>query len=268
MELQRLSLRRSTAAMPLLSCLLACNGGAASSAQQQALAAAAAAAASAGSSSWVDVLALEADGQQQSAAAAPHLSPQQQARARLAVSVHFWDQAARPGSPGAGSGAPPAPGQLHCSVAVGRLLLAHAPGFLTHLALFAGQYSAAASISPFSGGRLPGGSSSGLLLGGSSGAASRATSPERPGPPGSAAAAAAAADGAAAGEGAAPEGRGKPLLAQALQPHVQLEWRVGQLEVVALASEAPDAAAAVLLLRQLELRRCEACLLQLGCVEG
>lgn len=257
-ELHQLSLRRSAAAVQLLSRLLGLCGRSVSvsSAGHQALAAAAAAAASAGSGSWVDVLVLEADGQPPSPAAAAHLSPQQQARAQLAVSVHYYDQAARPGGSASTAGGPLTPGQLHCSAAVGRLLVAHAPGFLTHLALFAGQYSAAASVSTLSGGRLPGHSSSSLLLPGGSPAPSRATSPERPGHPGSSAAAAGC--GAAEAEAAAGDAGagGKPgLLAQALLPHVQLEWRIGQLEVVALSSEAPEASAVVLLLRQLELRR-------------
>lgn len=253
-ELQQLSLRRSTAAVRLLSHLLGHSGH--SSSAQQALAAAAAAAASAGSGSWVDVLLLEADGQLSSPAAAPHLSQQQQAQARLAVSVHFYDQSARPGARASSGGVPHTPGQLHCTAAVGRLLVAHAPGFVTHLALFAAQYSTAASVSPFSGGRLPGGggSSSSLLLPAGSPAPSRAASPERPGQPHSAAAAAATTSGVADAEGAA-EGGSSSLLAQALLPHVQLEWRVGQLELAALSSEAPDASAAVLLLQQLELRR-------------
>lgn len=252
-ELQQLSLRRSTAAVPLLSHLLRYSGN--SGGEQQALAAAAAAAASAGSGSWVDVLLLEADGQPPSPAAAPHLSPQQQARARLAVSVHFYDQSARPGGPASGSVTPHTPSQLHCTAAVGRLLVAHAPGFLTHLALFAGQYSAAASVSPFTRGRLPGlSSSSSLLLPPGSPAPSKAASPERPGQPGSAAATApsGAADAGPAGDAG---GGSRPLLAQALLPQAQLEWRIGQLELAALSSEAPGASAAVLLLSQLELRR-------------
>lgn len=252
-ELQQLSLRRSTAAVPLLSHLLGHSGR--SSSEQQALAAAAAAAAAAGSGSWVDVLLLEVDGQLSSPAAAPHLSLQQQAQARLAVSVHFYDQSARPGARASRAGGPHTPSQLHCTAAVGRLLVAHAPGFATHLALFAAQYSTAASASPFSGGRLPGeSSSSSLLLPAGSPASSRAASPERPGQPGSAAAAATASSAAGGAEDAA-EGGSSSLLAQALLPHVQLEWRVSQLELAALSSEAPEASAAVLLLRQLELRR-------------
>lgn len=258
-ELQHLTLRRSPVAIPLLSRLLAAAGagaGRGTARHKQAVAAAAAAADSAGSSSWVEVVALQADEQQPSPATAAHLSKQQQERARLAVSVHYFDQAAAPGASTVGSGKPVAPGQLHCSVAVGRLLLAHAPGFLTSLVLFGRQCTAAASASPFRGGRLP----RGRLLGASSTSLwssrggnpsktaavehSQPTSPRSPGGSDS--------------EGGSSEGGRVPLLVQALRPQLQLECRVAQLEVAVLSSQAPEAAAAVLLLRQLELHRCAA----------
>lgn len=253
-ELRHLSLCRSTAAAPLLSCLLGGPAATPTEQRQRALAAAEAAAASGGSSSWVEVVTLEADDQQASPAAAPHLTQ----RARLAVSVHYFDQAAAPGTPGAGSGAPPAPGQLHCSVAVGRLLLAHAPGFATSLVLFAGQYSAVSSVSPFVGGlprgRLPGASSASLRSSRAASPAKPASAASLPTSPGAAAAAAAPLEGDAAGQA----GEGRSLLAQTLQPKLALECRIAQLELAALASQAPDAAAAVLLLRQAELHRCAA----------
>lgn len=260
-ELQRLSLRRNTAAAPLLAHLLVplgdpLGGGADSDAMGSRLqaVAAAAAVAVAGSDSWVDVVALEAD-PQQSAAAEAHMTQRQQAQAHLAVSLHYYDSGAGPNVP-AGAAKPPAVGQLRCSVAVGRLLVAHAPGFATSLLLFAGQFSAAAAASPFVGKRLPG-SSSGDLAGGSA-AGSPVRSPykgaaaEPPRLPSA---------GAALPQPSEPETQtggdaaGTPLLVQAMQPQLLLECRVAEVELAVLASQAPDAAAAVLLLRQLELRR-------------
>ena len=236
MELRRLSLRRSAAAAPLASLLLPPPGSlsdssaAALEARRAATATAVAAAAAAGSVSWVDVLVLEADAQQQQPDMQRH--PEGADASQLAASLHYYDTNAAPSATRAAS-----PGRRRCVLAVGRLLLAHAPGFATSLCLFASHYSAAASAGVLGDSRFRG--SSGVEL--ASAAGSPPGSPTAPAPP---------ATGQSAAGGAPPL-----LLLQALQPQLELECRLSQLEVAALASQAAGAAAAVLLLRQLELRR-------------
>ncbi|KAL4436856.1 hypothetical protein ABPG75_003995 [Micractinium tetrahymenae] len=246
-ELQQLTLRRSTAAAPLLTHILSPSGGAAvGQAEQRALSAAAAAA---GSSAWVEVLSLEPE--QPLKPPSPR-SQQQAAQTQLAVSVHYFDSAAGPGS-ALPSGAP-APGQLRCSIALGRVLLAHAPGFVTNMLLLAKQYPACASGQPAQAAAAASaldGSHAGGLAGPTgaeaepAGAAEPATEPGLGSGGGSSG---------SSGSGGSSGAASTSLLAQALQPQLLLECRVAQLELLALASQAPEAAALALLLRQLELR--------------
>lgn len=266
-EVLHCSLRRSLAAAALVSQLLAAPGTAAGveaapartgmaksrsaaslqrlEADRQALAAAASVA---GSSSWVEVVALEGEQQEQ---ATPPPSPGQQEVARAAVSVHYYDTTAAPRGQARSSGFPgsskPQGAALRCSVTVGRLLLAHAPGLLTNLLLLAGQYSAG-------GGPAVAPSASGVMLGSSDslcapgdGGTSKAGSPANP------AASAGSLDWQAT-ESADAASSSPSLLAQALQPQLVLSCRVAQVEVAALSSQASEAAAVLLLLRELELR--------------
>ena len=234
-ELHQLTLRRSTAAAPLLGAMLTPGGaasGAAAAVQPDRLALAAAVAA-AGSSSWVEVLSLEAE-QPVQAASPPEQQQQQQKQQQLAVSVHFFDSAAAPG--GARPQGSPTPGQLRCTARVGRLLVAHAPGFVSNLLLLARQYEAgAAAAAMFN--ALPVAGSSPLPR--PAAPASDASQPE----------------GAAAGErsGGASGSSSPSSLAQALQPQLLVECRLAQVELLALSSQAPEAAAVALLLRQLDL---------------
>lgn len=238
-ELRRLSLRRSAAAAALVALMLPPPGslnnlGSAAQAERQAAIAVAAAAAAAGSASWVDVLALEADAKHAQEAQLQH---ERADASQMALSLHYFDTSAAPSATRAASA-----GRRRCVLAVGRLLMAHAPGFATSLLLFARQYSAASSAGVWDGGRPRGASGSELP----SAAASLAGTPVKQ-------QALAAAEPPSKEQAA---GSGSPsLLLQALQPGLELECRLAQFEVAALVSQAPDAAAAVLLLRQLELRR-------------
>jgi hypothetical protein len=246
-ELQQCSLRRSTAAAPLLPRLLAAStadgaamaGGSLGSLEQQA-----AAVMAAGSSDWVEVLALEPE----PPTPASHPGKQQQREeAKLAVSFQYFNTTGAPGDAASsrGGGKAAADGQLRCAVALGRLLLAHSPGFATNLLLFAGQNGAATA--PASSAVVAKNSSSSSNgsdepAGGGSASTSRTASPVKP--------VATTSPGAAAQQEA-----GSPsLLEQALQPQLLLECRVAQVQLAALASQAPGAAAAALLLQQLELR--------------
>lgn len=243
MELQRLTLRRSTAVAPLLARLLSSE---ASCSRAECLALSAAATA-AGSSAWAEVVSLEP--QRQLEQPLPD-AQQQAAQKQLSVSVHFFDSAAGPGSAPPSGG--PSPGQLRCTVALGHVLLAHAPGFVANMLLLARQYQvgaawqpgrAAAACGPL--GSLAGGPSAVLAIPAatSAGAVPGAAPGEPTGQP---------SGGSDASSGAAP---GTPsLLAQALQPHLLLECRVAQLQLLALSSQAPQAAALALQLRHLELR--------------
>ena len=245
-ELHQCSLRRSTAAVPLLPRLLAAStadttafaGGSFGNLEQQA-----AAVMAAGSSAWVEVLALEPE----PPTPASHPGKQQQREeAKLAVSFRYFNTTGAHGDASSSSssgGKTVAGGQLRCAVSLGRLLVAHSPGFATNLLLFAGQYGAAnaransaavAKHSSSNGGDGPadGGSTS----------TSRRASPVKP----------AAATGSVAA--AQQEAGGPSLLEQALQPQQLLECRVAQVQLAALASQAPGAAAVALLLQQPELR--------------
>ncbi len=243
-ELEQLALRRSTAAAPLLANLLS-PGGSGRQADRLALSAATAAA---GSSAWAEVLSLEP----QQPLEPPYGAPFQQKEAgkQLAVSVHFFDTAAGPGA------APPtgalAPGRVRCSVALGRVLVAHAPGFVTNMVLLTRQYQAGAGWQL--GGAEAGVGGMGAHAGDSPGALGTMAEdlalarpaeepPEHSNGTG----------GASDVDGGSRSGAPSPL-AQTLQPQLVLECRVSQLELLALSSQAPEAAALVLRLRQLELR--------------
>lgn len=283
LEVQQCSLRRSTASAVLVAQLLAASQGNTSTAgsdrelwaetgQQQAAVhgrgradgdrqALAAAAAAAGSSSWVDVLSLDANEQQ---AERPTASKETDAQQQTAVSLRYFNTAVAAPDSARGSATRP-PGStstLRCSVALGRLLLAHAPGFVTHLAVVVGQYAAGAAAAAGAV-QQPGTSAQQL--------SNRSDEPDDSNSPSSAGAGVSKAGGPAvatqppevspalqsaeqpAEQAAA--GSGSPsLLTQALQPQLALEFRVGRVELVALSSQAADAAAAVVLLRQLELR--------------
>lgn len=244
-ELQQLALRRSTAAAPLLAHVLSPNAGGGRQAVRRALSAAAAAA---GSSAWVEVVSLDP---QQTPEPDLRGAQPQAAQKQLAVSVHFFDSAAGPGA------APPsgalAPGQLRCSVALGRVLLAHAPCFVTSMLLLAKQYQVGASWQP--GGTAaaaggPAGSSTGSVPAVVVTESAEPTHAGRDGEP-----LEHSSSNGVAGSGSAHHSASTPsLLAQALQPQLLLECRVAELQLLALSSQAPQAAALAVLLQQLELR--------------
>lgn len=251
-ELQQLTLRRSTAAAPLLTHVLAPGtagtaGTAGPDSEQRGteLGALAAAAAAAGSSSWVEVLCLEAPlapaGTPPSPAASKQLMQQQQP----AVSVHFFDTAAGPSAAGAASGtaATAAPGQLRCSVSLGRLLLAHAPGFATNLLLLARQYEGGTALAVLPDGIPAAPPATPTKQAAATRAAAASPFPDAVSPAG----------GSNIGANGA-NGTNPSVLAQAMQPQLLLECRVGQVDLALLSSQAADATALVLALRQLELR--------------
>jgi hypothetical protein len=209
---------------------------------------------------------LDAEEQQ---AERPTASKETDAQQQTAVSLRYYNTAAAAPDSARGSATRP-PGStstLRCSVALGRLLLAHAPGFVTHLAVVVGQYAAGGAAA----GVVQQPVTSAQQLSNGSDEPDNSNSPSNSNSNSSAAAGASKAGGPAVAtqppeaspalqsaeqpaDQAAAGSSSPSLLTQALQPQLALECRVGRVELVALSSQAADAAAAVLLLRQLELR--------------
>ena len=232
-QLKQCSLLRSTAAAQLLSRLLSAGldssrGGGGEAASQQS----ASAGGSSGGHGWVQVVSFEAELQPPSPRGSPskHQNEQQQQQQQhepqLAVSGHYYDTALLEGHGGLG------PAQQRCSIAVGRVVLAHAPGFAANLALFVGEYSDPGSACSSSGG------DDNTLV--------QQTQPRTP--PALLLAANGDAD---ASSGSSSSSSSPSLLEQLLQSQLLLECRVSRLDLAVLSSQAPDASAALLTLRQL-----------------